>query len=757
MLIGVIVCGIVEEYAINLIQSIEHMSRKNDVKCVAIPIRFIGIDFERLLDNKYAYCYNASAFYGLLSCFDGLIIETASVLMYASDEIKQKFISLFKDVPHVFIGRNIDNSFCVTIDNQVGLVDALDYLYDNGATKFAMMGGPSNNSDALDRKLCFENFLKSHNLQYSEKSYQSGSFFLPCDEEAEQLIIDNKDAEVFVCANDFLAKQMYRSLRKFNKRPGRDVSVLGFDDSQTCTTTYPSISSVRTDIVEVGKVSFELLMEAIDKKPVRHATVPSKFILRDSICYHTESKTKEIAEYHFKDIIKSNIVYENNQYLEILEKIIDEVNSAYDLYNKDDDKSLDSVISMMGNKLDELFSCEGLDLIDWDVFSSINNDKYRNWMNQLSKKEDRKKVTDLFIRFHEMVMKVNNYVSPEKLRLDYVQNVGMERFFRETMQYVRNAEANYTRFIKNVDFLGIKNAFLYIYDEPIYYIYGESLDIPEYANLKAYLKDGEPISVPFKKQRMKREAIFDNKILNWKNYKNLMLFPVYSDNIIYGLLLCDIKRVGYEQSDLFMNQLGSGIRMMNLRIENKRILDNFEESVRTLREYNVTLDNMSKTDSLTGLNNRRGLTMRANKLLEMFPNDSTSLLVGYVDMNDLKIVNDRFGHDDGDFALKTIGTMLTNFVTNYNGFGARIGGDEFAFIILVPSQSDDNIYREELYGMFDEFNKNSIKPYYIEVSIGSYLYEKGETLSIDDALHQADERLYYEKNTRKRISVIKDV
>ncbi len=113
----------------------------------------------------------------------------------------------------------------------------------------------------------------------------------------------------------------------------------------------------------------------------------------------------------------------------------------------------------------------------------------------------------------------------------------------------------------------------------------------------------------------------------------------------------------------------------------------------------------SKTDSLTGLNNRRGFFMRANTLLEFYPTDSKSLIVGYVDMNDLKLINDRFGHDDGDYSLKAIGSVITDFVTEYNGFAARIGGDEFAYIIVVSKDSKEKSYRDELYSMFDRFNQ----------------------------------------------------
>ena len=111
---------------------------------------------------------------------------------------------------------------------------------------------------------------------------------------------------------------------------------------------------------------------------------------------------------------------------------------------------------------------------------------------------------------------------------EIAKNIGMEMFLRETMQFVRNAEANYTRFISNVDFIGIKNAYLYLYDEPVYYMQGEQLVITEYLNLKAALRDGEAISVALNRQKIKRELIFDNEYVSWDNYSRLTLFPVYS-------------------------------------------------------------------------------------------------------------------------------------------------------------------------------------------------------------------------------------
>ena len=752
MLIGVVVCGIVEDYAINLVKSIEQMSEKNDVKCVIIPIKFLGLDYEKVLNNKYAYCYNSSAAYGLLSCFDGLIIEMASTLMYAEDNIKQQFAALYDNIPHVFISFDKDNVSSVAIDNQAGLRDALEYMHKNGATKYAMFGGPANNIDSVVRKACFEDFISKNNLPYSETSYQEGSFFRPCDREAEQLVSDNMDADVFVCANDFLAKHIYKALGEVGKKPGKDVSVLGFDDSQVCTSTYPTIASIRTDIIEVGKVSFELLLERIKNNTVKRVTVPSKFILRDSICHKEKAKDEHSNNSVFDDYVSIDVRAVTNSQIELIRTKFVELAMLVENKGK---VSANELLNNINNKLDELFACEGLECLDWERLSERINAKYTEWLRALSESDMQQRLTDIYIKINKFLMTANNHTSPDKIYADIMKNAGMERFLREIMQFTRNADANYTRYVGNIGFLGINNAFLYMYNEPIYYVQGEKLIIPEYLNLKAVLSDGEAVAVAQNKQRIAREAILDNEYVSWKGYSSLVLFPIFSDNMLYGILLCDIKRKGYEQADLFMNQMGSGIRMMNLRIENRQIVDEYEESVRKLKEYNITLDNMSKTDSLTGLNNRRGFYMRANSLLGMFPNDSMSVVVGYADMNDLKLVNDRFGHDDGDFALRAIGSVITDFVTMYNGFGARIGGDEFAYIFIVPKGSDINKYKKELYDMFDDFNNKSIKAYNVEISAGSYLIEEGMTISLDDALHQADEVLYFEKSVHKKNSILK--
>lgn len=753
MLIGVLISGLVDSYSYNICKGIEYIAREHGDKCVFIPGKHIGLDFEADTKNKYGYCFNTLFSYASLSCFDGLIIEMGSLMMYANDFRRQRFAKYYEKIPHVFISHENSDFSNVTIDNRAGLNEALEYMYENGATRFAMLGGPENSVDALERRQCFEEFLSKHNLPANPKNYQHGSFFLDITKEAEQLYQDNKDAEVFVCANDFIARYMYKTLANHNLTPGKDVSVLGFDDSDFCVTTYPTISSVRTDVAEVGKASYMLLKEFLAGKPARTVTVPSRFILRDSICHRNDTDgEKKDFNLEFLSAIKSNIHVED--YREALE----EGEKYYKAFVKLDEANESNVVEIINDidkMSDEMFFSECIQYIDFESFIKLIEKRYRKVFYDISDSEIKGIVTKSYIEFLKKTMKYTHTVNGDNSGNDMVSMYPMEAFFRDTMQYARNSQSNYSKFLEGVDFLGISNAYLYLYDNPISNMQGELFVVPSHLNLKATLKNGVSSSIPQNSQRVIREEIFSNEFVNLDSCGKLIMFPIHSENYLYGIILCDMRRDGYKNSELFTIQLSAAVKMLHLRMEYKQLLDEYEESVRKLKENNITLDNMSKTDPLTGLNNRRGFHVRIDKMRTLLPNPQIGLLLGYADMNDLKIVNDRFGHDDGDYALRTIASILTDFVTEHNGFAARLGGDEFAFVITVPAENNPKDYCDELYSQFASFNDQSKKPYNVCVSIGYYLIADGSNISTEDALAIADEKLYIEKLEKK--SVIKQV
>lgn len=162
----------------------------------------------------------------------------------------------------------------------------------------------------------------------------------------------------------------------------------------------------------------------------------------------------------------------------------------------------------------------------------------------------------------------------------------------------------------------------------------------------------------------------------------------------------------YETGDFFVNQMSSAAKVINLPKNNAIIQQQLEESLATLKENNIALDTLSKYDALTGILNRRGFFDVAEKFLQENQKRHIDTLVAYIDMNNLKIVNDRYGHDEGDFSIKKIGELLQE-VTAHNGIVGRIGGDEFA--LIITSERNDNIVKQ-IYDKFQNFNQKSSKP-----------------------------------------------
>ena len=93
------------------------------------------------------------------------------------------------------------------------------------------------------------------------------------------------------------------------------------------------------------------------------------------------------------------------------------------------------------------------------------------------------------------------------------------------------------------------------------------------------------------------------------------------------------------------------------------------------------LEALALTDPLTGIANRRGFLARLDQTIGMARRHGQTALLGLLDVNDFKTINDRFGHPAGDEALRRIAGQLRDGLRREDCV-ARIGGDEFAVILV---------------------------------------------------------------------------
>ena len=174
----------------------------------------------------------------------------------------------------------------------------------------------------------------------------------------------------------------------------------------------------------------------------------------------------------------------------------------------------------------------------------------------------------------------------------------------------------------------------------------------------------------------------------------------------------------------------------------------------TLSELLIYFNNQKKEanyDELTGVYNRRAFNKRANKIY--YSNKSMFLML--MDADDFKIINDKYGHLEGDKALIQIAHILNRAINNThkNYSLARYGGDEF--VIVGNIQNKDEVARliTKIEEEEKKYNKETNKKYNIKLSIGYALQNDNHT-SVEDLIKEAD-ALMYAKKEREKITAKK--
>ena len=155
------------------------------------------------------------------------------------------------------------------------------------------------------------------------------------------------------------------------------------------------------------------------------------------------------------------------------------------------------------------------------------------------------------------------------------------------------------------------------------------------------------------------------------------------------------------------------------------------------------------TDALTGLNNRR----RSDRVLEEYiekAEPSEGFYLFMIDVNRFKLINDRYGHMEGDRALQTIASSLMDVAAKYPVFLSRWGGDEF--LILCPRKAAEPVetFRKFLQQEVADGARGKNLPYNLSISVGYALCTSSRVLP-SDLTREADKMLYEEKRIAHQI------
>jgi diguanylate cyclase (GGDEF)-like protein len=158
------------------------------------------------------------------------------------------------------------------------------------------------------------------------------------------------------------------------------------------------------------------------------------------------------------------------------------------------------------------------------------------------------------------------------------------------------------------------------------------------------------------------------------------------------------------------------------------------------------LRSLSLTDELTGLYNRRGFSTLASQHLKLARRTGQSFLIVFAYLDDLKNINDTFGHAEGDAVLIATANILRRTFRE-SDIVARYGGDEFLVLVTDAAYEDkDKIYKR-INQYVDEVNESKLMNCTISVSLGVVPFEPNRDLNLENLVAEADKALYLDKVT----------
>ena len=167
-----------------------------------------------------------------------------------------------------------------------------------------------------------------------------------------------------------------------------------------------------------------------------------------------------------------------------------------------------------------------------------------------------------------------------------------------------------------------------------------------------------------------------------------------------------------------------------------------------LRQREEQLRMLSLSDDLTGLYNRRGLFALGEHTMRSARRRARRLGIIYVDVDSLKTINDRFGHAQGDEALRMVADVIRASIRESDVVG-RIGGDEF----VILAEDDSGVTQDlvaRLRRRLEHANAQAGRPFRLSLSIGSIDWEQGEQATLQELIERADQRMYDDKRARRR-------
>lgn len=764
--IGVVIGNANSPHTRTLMRGICDAAKRMDVNIIF----FLGVHmanyyheyFGENMENRHDFQYNVVYDYANLADVDGLIIAYGSLCIFLEDKNKQHFLDRFKGIPYVLVEDRDENKVgsSVISDNYNGMYKVVEHLIlEHDYKEFLFLSGPRDNTDAMEREQAFRDVLTKYQIPFDEDHYAEGDFSQCCNKQIAELLDRYPHADAFVCANDVMAETIYRECAARNLVVGRDIAVTGYDDWDMAESMTPPLTTVLQNELDMGHVCVKSIIDLCDGKAPTDEVVPAVVKVRASCGCVVAS------EYDFPSADREN----NRITLRYFEKVADILSRKAMVSNASEDKRelVKGYLLRLLNLNRGIYETPNTYQIDVKVIMACVNEMMtgecgnyissstlveaiNTYIMSLSKLEDYKERAEVLLELSGVLLKC---VQASLLKRHDEEEGRYEQdtmfiplISRDMLCNMDDEVAFYEAPMKILKVLHAKSAYLYILENPHEHRYGEKWICPQQLQLVSYFEDDKIVSYSPKERPVITKENGMASHFEVQRDRIITGFNLFQGMYQYGVFLVEIDPAHMLLMHLVSMQISSSLNFFYMYQRQMQMQKQLELLVEEVNEKNKILGFISEYDELTGILNRRGFMEKAMDFIHMSGNGRGVLLIA--DLDHLKEINDCFGHVAGDFAIQSAAGILMTALGE-DTLIARIGGDEFVAMLPYESGLSGDIYIHRLRKTYNEFNKNSKKDFYVEMSAGYTVFVCEEDMDFEAILASSDKMLYEAKQLRR--------
>ena len=738
--IGFFISELENSYTQALCRGITDAAAANDVNVIIFPGKSPKVNYD------FQYQYNAVYEIASKNNLDALILATGTMINFLSADEFKAFYGRYNEIPLVSLSIMLEGVSSVLIDNKVGLRDALEHLVnEHKFTKIAWINGPQSNSEAQERYSVYLDTLKKHGLPFDEELVYEGDFTVYAGVKAVHELLDKRDVkfDALGAANDEMALAAMEELQKRGFRIPEDIAVIGFDNVEKAHYCSPSLTTVAQPIYEQAYKAVELACELINGSAPHNVSLPTSVIVRESCgCF-----SRSISAINASGGAA--------------------VRAALETVKNDTDTA--AVLELL--KRAAQMACagtfddnKGFMLID--EFAAIVNsvvedkeEKLRSWQNVITDSRAAANLQKLEVSvcvqledfFHRarMVLLESFFKNDSKRWSAHHNNIrDLRGVLTQLISDVHDREEALRSIIPYLKQMGLHCGYIFLYDKALEHKINSKWKFPEITLVTAF-GDHSPNLADMCGQKMPVASVLDRTLFPQNVRYNLVISPLFYGSEQIGFIVCE-----HNFNDIFLFEsliveISCALKFANLIKTRQGIEDRLRIALEELENYNEHLSNVSQTDELTGLLNRRGFMSQSRHAMSTARRAKKDGVLFFADLDGLKSINDNYGHEEGDNAIRAMACALRKAFRDTDLL-ARLGGDEFTVFTVNTTIEMLDTFEGRIDDFIEDYNETSGKPYKVSVSIGAVPFVHNDMADdLETLMNRADIILYQKKKKKK--------